>query len=359
MFALGSNAEGMIMPGKSSAAECAPEHPAWESSWEDTSDPFVAGYFGIQAEEPEKLDRWATRAFCGYHAPFTVERGLHIDGDGARDYVYIAYWRQAEYRQWWALAQNSGWWRNDRRTIEGVGYWREIIAMPFNRFETLHSSEQPHGVGVSAEGMAASMLKYDCPVRIRDRLPISQTHNLRRVTSIQTPLPAQRSATGRRVSVTSLQNMCVIRSGQDWSACGSEEKTHYLERIVPRMFQGLTVLRDNPVQSGCYSLRFFDQMDEAWHATEKSFVLGYAVDVHALENWAGRHPTHLILQGGYSEMNSALGTGIRLALWREVTALPKKGCDFEYIACRPGTGLLRHSRVGRSRATRRRRSCMA
>ena len=347
------------MPRNSMPAGRVPEYPAWESSWKDTSDPFVAGYFGIQAEEPGLLDRWASRAFNGEHAPFNVERGLHIDGGSARDYVYIAYWRQAEYRRWWSLAHNSAWWRDARRMVEGVGYWREIIAMPFNRFTTLHSSAQPSGVGVSADGMVGPILKHDHPGSIRDRLPISETHSLRRVASIQTPLPAQTSATGTRVAVTALQNMCVIRSGQDWSACGSGEKTFYLERIVPRLFQGLTVLRDNPMRSGCYSLRFFDQMDDAWNATEKSFVLGYAVDVHALEHWACRHPTHLIPKGGYEEMNDAFGAGIKLALWREVTAVPKTGCEFEYIACRPATGLLRHTGTGRSRAIPRRRSCRA
>ena len=60
-----------------------PPYPAWESFWEDTSEPLVAGYFGIQAHVPELLDEWASRAFNGAHAPFAVEKGLHVDRDGA------------------------------------------------------------------------------------------------------------------------------------------------------------------------------------------------------------------------------------------------------------------------------------
>ena len=59
-----------------------PPYPAWESFWEDTSEPLVAGYFGIQAHVPELLDEWASRAFNGAHAPFAVEKGLHVDRDG-------------------------------------------------------------------------------------------------------------------------------------------------------------------------------------------------------------------------------------------------------------------------------------
>ena len=81
-------------------------------------------------------------------------------------------------------------------------------------------------------------------------------------------------------------------------------------------------------------------MDGAWGASEKGFVLGYAVDVRAYEGWANTHSTHRALLARYRELHDTFGADSGFALWHEVTALPKKGCEFEYICCRPGTGLL-------------------
>ena len=155
-----------------------PQYPAWEPYWENTTEPLVAGYFGIQAEQPQLLDEWASQSLYGAHAPLAVEQGLHVDGDRARDFVYLAYWRQSDYRRWWALADNSGWWGDDERLTEGVGYWREIISMPFDRFETLHLSKQLQGVSVSAQGLHGPIREHGYPGSIRDRIPISESHSL-------------------------------------------------------------------------------------------------------------------------------------------------------------------------------------
>ena len=317
-----------------------PQYPAWEPYWENKSESLVAGYFGIQAEQPQLLDEWASQSLFGEHAPLAVEQGLHVDGDRARDFVYLAYWRQSNYRRWWALADNSGWWGDDERLTEGVGYWREIISMPFDRFETLHLSKQLHGVSVSAQGLHGPIREHGYPGSIRDRIPISDSHSLRRVTGIQTPLPSRTTAAGNRVTVTPYQNTCAIRIGLDWSACGNKEKTFYRGRIFPRLLEGMKAIGDNPAETGCYSLRYVDEMDGAWGASEKGFVLGYSVDVHAYEGWANTHSTHRALLARYRELHDTFGADTGFALWHEVTALPKKGCEFEYIGCRPGTGLL-------------------
>ena len=151
------------MPRKNMPENWEPAYPSWQSDWADTGDPLVAGYFGVQAGEPVALETWAAQSFAGEHAPFAVERGLHVDGHGAPDYIYISYWRRSVYRKWWKLSGNSGWWGDRNRLSDGVGYWREIIEMPFERFETLHSSTHQHGVGVSAEGMDGPIMEHGYP----------------------------------------------------------------------------------------------------------------------------------------------------------------------------------------------------
>lgn len=123
-----------------------PPFPAWQSVWRDTNDPLLTAYFGIQAKQPALLEHWATPAFSSQYAPLSLERGLYVDQSGVKNYLYIAYWRLSEYQRWWSLEGNSGWWANRARLSEDAGYWREIVVMQFDRFETLHSVDEPHGV---------------------------------------------------------------------------------------------------------------------------------------------------------------------------------------------------------------------
>ena len=329
------------MPKHNMPPNWEPPAPAWQSYWQEKADPLVAGYFGVQAEQPSLLDKWATTAFSEEHAPFRVERGLHTGHGETSDYLYIAYWRRSKYLQWWERAQ--AWWNDGRRLREGVGCWREIITMPFDRFETLHSTESPHGISVSADGMDGPIKEHGYPGGMRDRIPLSDFHDLRAAGSFDTRLEARTAGGGKRVVVRPPENMCVIRSGQNWSYCTGEEKAYYLEKLHPVLLEGMRYLRENPAESNCYSLRFVDKRDDSWGATEQSFGLGYSLDVHAFEEWAKSHPTHLAIFRHFFKMVDTFGPeDMRLRLWHEVTALPNQGCEFEYLCCHPKTGLLRY-----------------
>lgn len=328
------------MPTNSMPADWEPPAPAWQSSWKDTGDPLVTGYFGVQADESKALDTWAAQAFSAEHAPASVERGMYVDQSGVSNYLYIAYWRYSEYQRWWGLESSYAWWADSQRLDEDAGYWREIVAMPFDRFETLHSTENPHGVGASADGMDGPIKEHGYPGGARDRIPLSDSDKLTNVESVATELKAQVNDDGRRVLVTPPENMCVIRSGQNWSLCDAEEKAYYRDNLHPVLLEGMRFLRDNPVESNCYSLRFVDVKNDGWHSEEQSFGLGYSTDIYAFENWAKSHPTHLAIFGGFMEMVEKFGENMKLQLWHEVTVLPNKGCEFEYIGCHPKTGLL-------------------
>ena len=328
------------MPRNNMPQSWEPPAPAWQSAWQDRQDPLVTGFFGIQAPGPGLLDAWALPAFSGLHAPFSVERGACVDQTGTANHIYICYWRKSAYEQWWALEANSGWWRNGQRLTEGAGFWREVISMPFDRFETLHSTEGPHGVGVSADGMDGPILEHGYAGGMRDRIPLSDSDDLRGVPDIGTRLQAQVTDDGQRVLVKPPENFCVIRSGQNWGYCSPEQRAWYLTRLHPVLLEGMRFLRDNPRETNCYSLRFVEKKDEAWGATEQTFGLGYATDVHAFEQWAKSHPTHLAIFDGFLQMVETFGEDLSLRLWHEVTALPNHGCEFEYIACHSDTGLL-------------------
>ena len=330
------------MPGNNMPRNWEPPAPAWQSFWRQREEPLIAGYFGIQANQPTLLEAWAEEAFAAQHAPFAAEVGRHDGKDGLTDFIYIAYWRKSAYEKWWPRAQ--AWWNDGERLNESVGFWREVITMPFERFETLHSTTEPHGIGVSADSMDGPILEHGYPGGMRDRIPLSEFRKLRASGSFDTRLESLSSDGGKRVVVRPPENMCVIRSGQNWSYCSGEEKAYYLESLHPVLLEGMRYLRDNPQESNCYSLRFVNKRDSSWGPTEQSFGLGYSIDVYAFEDWAKSHRTHIAIFRGFLKMVDTFGPeNMQLRLWHEVTALPDKGCEFEYINCHPHTGLLRYT----------------
>ena len=317
-----------------------PPHPAWQAVWNDTRDPLVAGYFGVQAAQPALLEQWARPALVESDAPLAVEQGVFRDRRGTCNFLYIGYWRRSAYRDWWAHDGNCGWWQDRRRLRDGVGYWREIVTMPFERFETLHLTESAHGISVSADGLHGPIAEHAYPGAMRDRIPLSATCSLRNPDGLDTPLHTEVFDDGKRVVVEPPRNMCVIRSGQNWSLCDVREKAWYLEKVHPVLLEAMRFLSEHPEETNCYALRLVCRTNQAWHNVEQSFGLGYATDVHAFEHWAKRHPTHLAIFDRFLEMVEEFREAMQLRLWHEVTSVPGPGCEFEYVACHPQTGLL-------------------
>ncbi len=306
----------------------------------DIDDPLVAGYFGIQATHPAKLEQWARPALIENDAPLAVEQGVFRDRRGNSNFLYVGYWRRSAYREWWAQHGNSGWWHDQRRLCEGVGYWREVVTMPFERFETLHSTKSPHGISVSADGMNGPIDEHAYPGAMRDRIHLSATRSLRNPDGLNTLMHSEASADGKRVVIVPPENMCVIRSGQNWSLCDVREKAWYLEKVHPVLLEGMRFLSEHPTETNCYALRFVRKTDNSWHNVEQSFGLGYSADVYAFEHWAKSHPTHLAIFDSFLEMVEEFREAMQLRLWHEVTSVPGRGCEFEYLACHPQTGLL-------------------
>lgn len=336
------------MPKNNMPKNWQPPALAWQADWNNSEDPLVVGYFGIQASSPERLERWANQALVGEHAPEKIDQGMYTDKAKVKNYLYIAYWRNSVYQQWLNRDDTVSWWASDDRLNEGIGYWREIIAMPFERFETLNSSTQPHGVSVVANELEGPIQEHGYAGGMRDRIPLSENNNLKNSQVISEAnqslqVASQHFSDGKRVIVTPPENTCVIRSGQNWSDCIDEQASFYLDKVHPVLIKGMKFLQNNPIDTQCYSMRFVDTKTECWNNTSQSFGLGYAADIYAFENWAKTHPTHLAILDRFMNMVMTFGESLQLKLWHEVIVLPKDGCEFEYINCHAETGLLSYA----------------
>jgi len=203
------------------------------------------------------------------------------------------------------------------------------------RYETLFSSlGRPEGVAVLADGMSGEVLEHAYWGGMRDRIPLSQIDEM-----------APRGAPtlvrdGSRLRVIAHDNLCLIRSGQDWSDTEASERKMYLEDVEPVLNEGMDFLRDEGLPIGCYANRYMRVLDADGRPTEKSYGQSWWKSLATLERWAESHPTHVRIFGAAMKYLSTLGPSAKLRLYHEVTVATTDEQFFEYQGCHPRTGML-------------------
>jgi len=234
------------------------------------------------------------------------------------------------------------WWAGDDRVNEGVGWFREIICPGIDRVETLFSTADSfEGVGVLAKAMSGEIQEHAYWGGMRDRFPISQVDALRTAGS----LLAEGLMPGR-VRVRGIDNLALIRSGQEWTDTTGREREIYLREVQPVLREGMDFLRDHGPDIGCFTNRYMYHVTEAFEPLEKTFGVSCWQSLEHMERWAESHPTHLQIFGSFMKMVRAMNFDLKLRLYHEVAVVPAHDQTFEYINCHPGTGLLRCAKAG-------------
>jgi aldoxime dehydratase len=169
---------------------------------------------------------------------------------------------------------------------------------------------------------------------MRDRIPLSQTSEMAPAGS------ASAVRDGSRVQVIPHDNLCLIRSGQDWGDTEATERKMYLEDVEPVLREGMDFLRDNGRSIGCYANRYMTVVASDGTPTEKSYGMSWWKSLAALERWAESHPTHVRIFGAAMKYLSTLGPAAKLRLYHEVTVARADEQFFEYVNCHPQTGML-------------------
>jgi aldoxime dehydratase len=146
---------------------------------------------------------------------------------------------------------------------------------------------------------------------------------------------------GLRRLIVAHENLCLIRSGQDWSETRGEERRMYLEDIEPPLHAGMDFLRDYGLPIGCFANRYVSVLDSAGQPTEKSFGMSWWRSLGDLEHWAESHTTHVAIFRAAMKYLSAMGSAAKLRLYHEVTVAAASEQHFEYYNCHPNTGMLR------------------
>jgi aldoxime dehydratase len=146
---------------------------------------------------------------------------------------------------------------------------------------------------------------------------------------------------GARVTVRPHDQLCLIRSGQDWSDTQADERAMYQRDVEPVLRAGMEFLRDDGVAIGCYANRYVGVETADGGVTEKRYGMSWWKSLAALERWAESHPTHVAIFGAAMKYLSTMGPAAKLKLYHEVTVARADEQFFEYLNCHDRTGMLR------------------
>lgn len=314
-----------------------PPYPSFVARYKPAVSRVVMAYFGVQhrgatpAVATEALAEIAG-LFAGEGGPAHWDRAHHVDKVGHANIVSVAYWDDiARFDAWFALAREA--WTGKHR--EGIGTFIEVLRPTVARHETLFSSlGRPEGVAVIADGMSGEVQEHAYWGGMRDRIPLSQTDPMSPGGN------PELIRDGARLRVKAHDNLCLIRSGQDWSDTEASERKLYLDDVEPVLREGMDFLRDDGLGIGCYANRYMQVLSADGRVSEKSYGQSWWKSLAALERWAESHPTHVKIFGAAMKYLSTLGPSAKLRLYHEVTVAAADEQFFEYLNCHPKTGML-------------------
>ena len=188
--------------------------------------------------------------FAAPSGPKHWDRAEYVDEAGYTNVVSVAYWDDQKTFDGWFPAARDGW-TGAKNNFAGFGTFIEVLSPSVNDYETLFSSlGRPEGVATLADNLSGEIMEHAYWGGMRDRIPNSQTSEM---------APAGSPGLvrdGDRVRVKPHDNICLIRSGQDWSDTEAAERKMYLDDVEPVLREGMDFLRDEGLSIGCFANRY-------------------------------------------------------------------------------------------------------
>lgn len=313
-----------------------PPVPAWSSTFSDADTAVAMAVLGFQ----HHADVDVIEALGALHDALDGAEARDLvtsdAGGGLHETVCIAYWRS--YADARAVLEGSrflGFW--EAQTARGnVGLIKECVNIPHERTETLFSGpEHDHGYSQMREGTVGPIPHHQYWGGMRDRIPRSAHDSLEATEPVRVT-----KNDDEHVVVEAHENLCIIRSGQDWEHCDPDQWAEYEEHIQPVLEAGMHFLRDRGDEVNCYACRYMRDLNRDGTLAKRSAGMAYFRTLTDLEGWAEHHPTHLKIFNTFLALAPKHGPNLQLRLWHEVSVLPASECRAEYVRCRAGTGWM-------------------
>lgn len=224
-------------------------------------------------------------------------------------------------------------WLAEGQAEPALGFFAEQIWPTLDRVETLYSSDHVQGVAHVANSLSGEIQEHGYWGSARDRMPATQTDRL-------DSEGGQRDLLDEVVSVEGLHNVCLIRSGQDWSQTLGDERATYLEEVEPVLRRGMEFLTDDGSDIGCLGNRYARVLDESGVVMDQSYGMSWWRSLADLDRWARDHPTHQSIFGVALRYLAEHGGSGHLKLTHEVFVMDRAQAIFRYRNCHAGTGVL-------------------
>lgn len=315
-----------------------PVHSSFSARFSPKVESLTIGYIGLQsAEDAGEIDEVLARtlaAFARADGPLFWDVASHVDDQGYRNRVVAAYWRDEAANRRWEQQLGPDWWYRGLDPKGQLGSFREVIRPSLSDTETTFSHRHPEGYARIADAMSGDTDTHEYWGSARDRIPRAQTDELPpQGQPAASSACADTDTLGRLVEVTPHENLCLLRSGQDWSETEEAERAFYLGQVKPLLEAGMDELNLDGVRLGCYFNRYL-QLTEG-----RSYSLSAWHSLADLEAWV-KADTHLRIWAAGIKHYKRAGPEARLRLYHELAVLPAANQTYAYFNCHRRTGML-------------------
>ena len=278
-------------------------------------------------------------AFSSAGKPGHHDIASFVDPQGYSTAIAVCYWLDEDLFAAWSQKFNTWWITQDPSGLE-YGLWFESFAVDPPYRETNLFQEYIRGVSACPMTKIEPMSESGYWGAARDRFAASAYDDFSPAEAQELHYDSDRHTLGRYIKVSNIPNdLCVIRSGVTWENCGEEQLHSYETNLKPKLDLGMTFLRENPVETGCCSLRQVTCLDAEGTAQKEAYSLGIFLTYGHLERWAHDHPTHLAIYTRALAERKKYQEDLELLTYHEIYVL-NDNLRFEYINCHPSTGLL-------------------
>ncbi|MEP6241476.1 phenylacetaldoxime dehydratase family protein [Erythrobacter sp.] len=278
-------------------------------------------------------------AFAKIGKPNHHDIANFVDTQGYSTAMAVCYWLDEDDYSAWLEKFDLWWGAHDPEALEN-GLWFESFSVPPPYRETNLFQEYLRGVSACPMTRIEPMSESGYWGAARDRFSASAHDDFSPEQNVELQYDPHRDTLRKHIKVSDIPSqLCVIRSGVTWANCGEEQLESYETNLKPKLDKGMTYLRENPVDTGCCSLRQVTCLEADGSAQEEAYSLGIFLTYRHLERWAHDHPTHLAIYTRALAERKKYQENLELLTYHEICVL-NEDVRFEYINCHPDTGLL-------------------